>query len=454
MDNVTEKFNKAMADFDPLVRRAGRIVVAFSGGADSRALLSLLRDRLTDEIVAVHVNHMIRGEEADLDERNCVEWARELNVPIRVFSVDVPALAKRDGIGTEECARRERYRIFDAVAAELGEGTLVATAHNADDNLETVIFNMLRGTGTRGMSGIPPVRDGRYIRPLIFCTSGEIREYCASRGLDYNVDKTNSDLNYSRNYIRKMIVPALKSNGADVYSSVARMCANLREDDDFIRSEAESFLISGTPTRERLSSLHDALLTRVLRLMYLKAGGDRPLSRVNVRDVIGIIRGGANGEISLPGGLCAFAENDAFYFGVKKTDEQISEERILPLDGEPFFFGDSAAAFLSEPTAKIEQNEIIYNLSIHKATDFDKIKGNVYVRRRLPGDRYRYGGMTRKVKKIMAEKRIPASERGSVFVFCDDCGILWIPGFPLRDGVCGNKDAKPVYLCLFEKDPG
>ena len=465
MNGIKNLFGKALTEFgiDRLIADSDNIIVGFSGGADSRVLLSLLFDYISDShktLLCAHVNHMIRGEEADRDEKNCEIWADEYGIPIRVCRTNVPEIAERSGKGIEETAREERYKFFEELASVLPGKTLIATAHNADDNLETVIFNLLRGSGTRGMTGIPPVRDGKYIRPLILCSASSIRDYCIKNEIPYNVDNTNVNTDYTRNYIRNRIVPLLNTISNDPAQAALRMCSVLRTDDEYISSMADKYIQihgNGKQLLSELSLLHDAVLSRVIDRLYRSAGGSRSLTKKHVDVVTDAIKNKTGSKkLNLPDGVVFSRSGNSVSFnkGNPTTDQKIRGNNPLTVDGDPFVFGDVAVAASTEPLKTLVINENIYNLSIHKKTEFDKIKCDFYVRGRTEGDRYRFGGSTRKVKKLFSEKKLSESEKEKVPLVCDNDGIVWIPGFPLRDGASSYPGVSDgcVYLCFYEKN--
>ena len=467
MEDVYLRFIRALEEFgmDRIIDDSDRVIVAFSGGADSHVLLHLLVPYLRErnkEILCAHVNHMIRGEDAFRDEEKCVGWAKEAGVDIKILRTDVPSIAENEKTGIEETARKVRYGFFEKLCSELPGKTVVATAHNADDNLETVLFNMMRGASIKGLCGIPPVREGKYIRPLILCPSQMIRDYCRKKSIQYSVDKTNTDL-YSRNYIREKITPELRHLTADPADQVSKMCSMLKRDDDYLTLEAKRFIkrrVGGSVPKDELKELHDAVLSRVLILLYKEAVPDKSLSSTHVRDMISALRSDKGAlSLCLPGN-CDFTVADG---GVsfKKRTEGKSQKRIggvqpLRVDGDPFIFEDYAVRITKEPLPVLRTNENIYNLFIHKLTDFDKIKGDFSIRSRCEGDVYRYGGMTRKVKKLLSERKIPVKDRDCVPLVCDDDGIVWIPGFPLRDGTSAadKNSEKAVYICYYRKQKG
>ncbi|MDR0821804.1 MAG: tRNA lysidine(34) synthetase TilS [Oscillospiraceae bacterium] len=231
MNRVADNIIAAINDFRMLP--TGRtVVVALSGGADSVCLLLNLlelKERLDiKQVEAVHVNHLLRQESGD-DEAFCRELCNRLGVPLSVAVIDVKSL-KQKHHSTEETAREARYNCFGQVG---GAQTLIATAHNATDNAETVLLSLTRGTSLKGLCGIPPVR-GDIIRPLIYATSAEIRDDMNRRGEAYVVDKTNTDVQFSRNRVRLNVLPQLRTLNPSLERGTTKLTKYLREDCDFL----------------------------------------------------------------------------------------------------------------------------------------------------------------------------------------------------------------------------
>ena len=220
-----------------MIEKGGRIITALSGGADSVTLLHCLnglKEQLGFELYACHINHNLRGKDSDSDQAFAQKLCETLNVPIRVFSVNVlEAMEKHTGL--EEKARTLRYKAFSEEAKRLR--AKVATAHNSCDNTETVLLNMLRGTGLKGLCGIPPVRD-YLIRPLILCSRSEIEAYCLENNLEFVTDKTNFSTDYTRNKIRIELLPKLLQINPSLYEGVSRMTNSLTEDSVFLENLA------------------------------------------------------------------------------------------------------------------------------------------------------------------------------------------------------------------------
>lgn len=261
LDKVREKLESFMED-------NSAIVVAVSGGADSVALLHALcslKEETGLRIYACHINHNLRGEESDGDEQYVRSLCESLGVPLKVYSIDVRGNAKKHE-STEETARKLRYECFEKEAAE--KNALVATAHTASDNAETVIMNIIRGTGTKGLCGIP-ARRGYIIRPLLGCTREDIEEYCKSNSLRYVTDSTNLSDDYTRNKIRHNVIPLLSEFNPSLLTAFTRMTEAVTDDNAFIErfSEemaAECYDGDGKYDSRKLSALEKPVLRRII----------------------------------------------------------------------------------------------------------------------------------------------------------------------------------------------
>ncbi len=453
---------------DEAIRHRGALIVAYSGGADSSCLLHLLHSFCRTEkipLFAAHVNHGIRGSEADADEEFCRLTCEKLSIPLSVLHVDVPALAAEQGKGIEETARLVRYDFFDQISKKLTDhpsGALIATAHNADDNLETVLFHMLRGTGLRGLCGIDPIRDGLYIRPLLYDSGDDIRTWCRENSVPYVVDSTNTDTAYTRNYIRHEVVPCLKKLCPAPQAAVSRMTTLLREDNDYLEKAAASLVLSGETSikKETVKNLPPAVMSRVFRLLYDNAKpSDTSLEEVHIsaiRDLLDHSTG--EKSLSLPGKITFRIEGE--YLRFCQTEAPPSPSEVIfeyPRDGECFENERYLLKISTQDAAGhktfISRGENIYKLSILRTICSDKIIGSLIVRHRRSGDTYRFGHMTRKVKKLFIDNKMTSEQKNFIPIVCDDDGILWIPGFPPRDGTeAVSKDCVDViHLLCYER---
>jgi len=256
-----------------MISQGDIVTVGLSGGADSVALLSFLykhKDALGISLRAAHLNHNLRGEESLCDQLFAEQLCRALKIPIVLKSVQIAELAKQRGVSLEVCGRDERYAFFEEVA----EGGKIATAHNATDNVETILLNIARGTALKGLCGIPQVR-GRFIRPLILCSRAVIEEYCCSEKLDFVTDSTNNSDIYSRNRIRHHAIPVLREIQPELERRAAEMTTLLQIDEDYLTTKAKKTLEkitcgNGKYLRCEYLKLHSAIAARVV-ILILKA---------------------------------------------------------------------------------------------------------------------------------------------------------------------------------------
>ena len=285
-----EKVLQAVKEYN-MLKPKDKVIVGLSGGADSVTLLHSLfslKEALDIELYACHINHNLRGEDSDSDQRFAESFCKSLDIPLRVFSVDVKgALQKHQS--TEEIARKLRYEKFSEYAKEIGMigkgGAKVATAHNACDNSETVLLNLIRGTGLKGLCGIPPVRDC-FIRPLIYCTREEIEEYIGANSLKYVTDKTNFSTDYTRNKVRLQLMPLLLEMNPSFHRGVSRMVSALRKDSDYLEEMAVSALDNarleeGVYSSEKLAALDPPILSRSVSLMLWEKQVEPSALRIN-----------------------------------------------------------------------------------------------------------------------------------------------------------------------------
>ena len=426
------------------------VLVGFSGGADSVLLLLFLleyRRRTQDfPILAVHINHGIRGAEADRDESFSREFSATLGVEFQSYKLDVPSIAINDGIGIEEAARNTRYSKFKEIILGRNNIKTIAVAHNSDDNAETVIFNILRGSGSRGASGIRPVRDN-IIRPLLRLEKSDIISLLNSCDIPFVTDSTNLSLEYSRNFIRHKIIPELRSLTSGAADMISRFSENLRMDDEFITMAAESFIIGRKViTNKELRQLHPSLFLRVLSIMA--AGARAGINSAAATDIYKLLDKD-DFSYSLPGGAtfiteygcCRVVGSKEDFLKEFSFDVKMGRNTLSPFSSELILSSDSVQKTYSN----------VYKISIQADLSSAIIVGNLYFRSKKDGDSIFYGGMTRKLKKLFNDRKIPPSMRDSIPVLCDDRGVLWVPGFGVRNDSPAKEERKTLYA-LFLTD--
>jgi len=459
---LLEKIEKAINDFS-LLEGADGVLVGLSGGADSTCLLVSLKQlqkKYGYRLCALHVNHMIRGREADRDEEFSRKLCQKYGVEFVCERVDVPALSKENGESVELCARNIRYELFSKVAKEMGL-THIATAHNACDNTETVLFNLVRGTGIRGLCGIPPKRDfdgACVIRPLILAERKEIEEYLEEIGQDYVTDSTNNDTDYTRNYIRREIVPALRKINPSVEQSVSRSSYLLSQDEAFLDSLA---LENKTDDIGSLAKLDKSILSRVVMKSFSEVSGETPTAS-HIEELCEKIYtcDGNKTKVSFPGGMSALLCDGKLSFTKdkrkKKGARNIFCERVG--GGSIFFEENPYALYISFDSNKdipqtLENEEIVYKKYTTDYLYFDTIPDVLFARNRRDGDKILSGKIHKSIKRILTDSHFDQEERYLVPFITDGERILLIPSV-LANDECKNdgKRKKIVCVTLYKKE--
>ncbi len=441
----------AVKEFSMSEIMIGGAIVGFSGGADSVMLLCFLKKiyekNKSAKIIAVHVNHMIRGQEADRDEAFSREFCEALGIEFVALKYDVPSEAKKLSRGLEEVARDIRYKAFQNILQGRNDVSCIAIAHNATDNLETALFNMMRGAGTRGASGITPVRDN-IVRPLIYVPKRDIVAALEENLIPYVVDSTNAETDYKRNYIRGEILPKLFYLTENPEAQFKKLSSALRADGDYLDGVCDNFLkVHGyefVPT-SALVNLHPAILARVL-IKMAKFGGACGCEATHINKVSELLS--KDFTLDIPGGVSFISEGGRLRVGKPSKRELISYELKIKKGINEIPIINKAVIISDEPFDNFSSK--VYKISIQRPIDFDIINGELFVREKRDGDCYVYGKMTHKLKKIFNDKNISQDERSKIPIICDGGGILWVPGFPVRDG--GNKNPeRKLFIAVADK---
>lgn len=444
---VYESAVRAISDFGMCALIESGVLVGFSGGPDSVMLLLFLleyRRRVKDfPIVCVHVNHSIRGDEAKRDENFSRLFSESLGVEFISSTYDVPAIAKDSGKGLEETARDVRYSCFVDIIQGRNDISAIAVAHNATDNLETVLLNIMRGAGARGAAGIPPVR-ANVIRPLIYVPKDDIVSLLDSCGIGYVIDSTNSSFEYSRNRIRNKIIPELKEINSSPENMATRLSRNLRRDDEYITTVALEFLsefVGMRVLREKLISLHISVFSRVVAEMARAVGGG--VSEIQIEKIRSLILGDdfsydiSGGRFVCERGVCR----------VLPKNESLLSYEIEIFAGKNNLPDYEAELVISDEEITVSSLNV-YNFSIQANLSSAIINGRLFLRPKSDGDTVFFGGHTRKLKKLFNDYNVPPSLRDNIPILCDSDGIVWVPGIGVRDDRQGAKSEKRIFAYL------
>ena len=379
------------------------VICALSGGKDSMALLHLLlelRDELDIRVTAAHFNHQLRGPESQRDQEFVEAQCRLLDVPLAIGTRDVGAYALDHHLGTEEAARLLRYAFLEG----LDPKAKIATAHNAQDNLETMLMHLLRGCSLHGLSAIPPVR-GRIIRPLLLTSPETIHGYLHSHGIPHVEDSSNVSEDYLRNRIRHQVIPLLQQEAPGISVSTSALCLRIGEEDRYLDHAAQWHLrsIEGPNglSCSALAALPEAMALRVLR-NYLSSVPE--LSSAHLEAAMALVNSPSpSARISLPGGYLLRREYQTLQLSRGERSAPVAEPVSL-LPGESQRFGPYQVACTAAPApAHISPGSI--------ALAAEGIQVPLILRPRQTGDRIHLSGGTKKLSRLMIDRKIPAAQR-------------------------------------------
>lgn len=431
------------------VKQGDTLGAAVSGGVDSMVLLHILcriKDALGVDIAALHMEHGIRGE-ASREDMHFVQAACEaLGVRCITARADVPAIAKEKGLSVETAARQERYAFLDA--QDFG---WIVTAHHMDDNAETVIMNLVRGSGLSGLCGIPE-RRGKYIRPMLSISRGEIEVYANENSIKYVQDSTNDDTAYTRNYIRKEVLPRLGRINEGAAANIARTAKLIAEDEDALEAAAKgagAVHIAAQEVHidiEKLTAQHTAVQRRIVRRAIGKTFGLKDIERVHVEAVLDLAYQGVSARrVHLPGGLEVKAVYDKLVIGKNRT-KRYNEPLVYlcgnghckfggfafecrPLKGDPVF-GEGAEYFDEQAT-----------------------KGAVF-RHRQEADWIQPLGMdgTKRLSDYLSDRKVPLYKRDDMVLLANGSEVFWVVGVGVSQTSKMREGRRAVKITYWEKD--
>jgi len=403
------------------------ILAAVSGGADSVCLLWLLRElaeMMGFRLAVFHMNHGLRGSEADRDERYVRELSARMEIPCHVVRENVRDYAKMHGMSEEEAGRNLRYRHMER-AAEQFQCNKIATAHHKDDDAETVLMNLFRGTGLKGMGGIRPIREtgeGRtIIRPLLCVTRMEIEGYLRDRKIAWCEDATNTDLRYGRNKVRNQLIPWVKEEINDrAADHVLQLASLAAQADAYFAAEAEKILGDDkTQIRTEVFDCQQEIVKHYLvhGMIAAAAGQEKDITARHVDAVCGLKGPGGGTCADLPYGLQAVRRYETLE--IRKKEEISLGNVDVSLEMQVFPW---------KKDLEIPKNQYT------KWFDYDKIKGTLCVRTRESGDYFLYSGEKRKLlKRYFIDEKIPEEMRDGIPLLADGSHILWIVGYRISE---------------------
>ena len=424
-----------------LIESGDKIVIGISGGPDSVCLLhilSRLKDKLNIELYAAHLNHQIRGIEAQKDALYVSEICDEMGITYFLKSIDVPKYCKDNSLSIEEGARKLRYEMFDEIKKRT-KSNKIAIGHNLNDQAETVLMRIMRGTGLQGLRGIEYARENGVIRPLLDIERKDIEEYCKVHNLNPRIDESNLENIYTRNKIRLELIPYMTDNfNTNLIESIVRMSNSLRSDSDYIEAEAESkFKDICKVTSDTVdikingfSKLHNAIKVRVLRKGIKSILGDTNfIDQKHIEDV--------------------YRKQDCITL---TTTEIVTEEIdfLYNIPNNGFVKIKETNIIIETQTMTIDRYKNGKVDKMSKGFDLNKIKGGMVVRSRQQGDKIKLAGGSKKIKDLFIDLKIPREERCKVPVIADEQGILQVGKYKSSENYKIDEKTKEVLKVTFK----
>ncbi|WP_102399467.1 tRNA lysidine(34) synthetase TilS [Haloimpatiens massiliensis] len=446
-----------------MFKKGDKVIVGVSGGPDSMCLLHmlyLLKEKLHIEIVVAHINHCLRGNEADDDERYVKEYCKKINVQYYSKRIDINSIALEQNISCETAGRDARYNFFYELKNKL-VAQKIAVAHNANDQAETVLMRIMRGTGLAGAVGIKPIRDGIVVRPIIKLTRKEIESYCNDNKINARIDKTNFESIYSRNKVRLELIPYIEKNfNNDIVSTINRFANILFKDNEYIDLVASdkykeycTLEYGKIIVRKELFKEHEAILSRVIRIALKKLKGNLyNLETKHIYDIIHIQKGCTGKKINLPENLVATNNYGDIHMYVNISTVN-KEKKELTLEMDKKYLIKEKNLYLK---IEIQTKEEEYNLKGNNFTkyfDYEKVKGEITYRYRRQGDKFQPIGMrgTKKLKDIFMDLKVPKEERDEIPLICFGDEIAWVWGYRISEKFKIDKNTKKILKIQFKR---
>ncbi len=459
-----------------MVQAGDHICIGVSGGADSVCLfriLECLRQPMGFTMSVVHVEHGIRGEESLEDMHFVNQLAKRYDVPFTACSYPVEQMAKARGLSVEEMGRQLRYqafasegRRFQKEADRRGGSVKIAVAHHADDNAETVLFHLCRGSGVDGLAGIRPVR-GNIIRPLLCVGREEIEFFLQEIAQSYRTDATNADLVYSRNRIRNRILPELARINARAAAHINAVSEDATEVSEYLQNQADQILkkhmfrADSGQIRFEIAGFFEypSILQRrvLLGLLAQASGSKKDLTREHTNALLDLAKGRTGRRVSLPYGV--IVEKTYGALRLDFADSHIGTPSVsVPLD----FSAGETESFWQAPTGSIccrilEIEKIDGKIPKNQYTkwfDYDKIKNRLYLRTRKPGDYFILdaNGHRQKLKDYWINEKTPKDRRDRILLLADGSHILWIIGYRISEHYKVARDTKRILEVQFMEE--
>lgn len=446
-----------------MLDKTDKVVVAVSGGPDSLCLLHILyrlRYKFGISLCAVHLNHGLRGKEADEDEKFVENFCKKINIEFKSKKVDINEIAKRYSLSCESAGRKIRYEFFNEIRQKIG-AQKIAIAHNANDQAETILMRIMRGTGLDGLVGIKPVRDEIFIRPLINITRHEIEQYCIENNLNPRIDKTNFETMYSRNKVRLEIIPYIEKNfNEDIVKTLNRMSEIIKVDADYLNKisyekfkkycdiTSEKVIISKEAFLE-----NEAIVSRILRFSLEKVSGNLyNFEKIHISNIMDIQKNSTGKELTLPNHIIVY--NDYANIVILKDLKVHAKHKNNYILHEGINNIQEYSCKIYIKKSPCIENKKYNSNRFMQYFDLDKIKGSIVLRNKKEGDKFIPLGMngSKKLKSMFIDLKISKNRRKNIPLICFGKDIGWVVGYRISNIFKIDNKTKNILAIRFESE--
>ncbi|MBW4828004.1 MAG: tRNA lysidine(34) synthetase TilS [Clostridiaceae bacterium] len=449
-----------------LINKGDNILIGLSGGPDSMALLYGLleiQNQKSFSIYIAHVNHGVRGEEANKDEKFVEGLSKKLNLPYYSIRIDMEGYAKKHKMSSEEAGRKLRYDFFRDTLSNIGGGK-IAVAHNKNDQAETLIMRMLRGTGIDGLKGME-YKTEDIIRPLLDISRTEIEEYIEINNIETRLDKTNLVPIYNRNKIRLEVIPYIKENfNPNIIDTLWRTSKIMSYDSSFLneytskiyrnlmKSKKKNSIILH---RKKFSKEHTAIKQRIVRqAIYDLTNNLQGITSKHILDIVELFdRGDTGKSIDLINNIVAETSYDDLIIKMGNKEDNVAFNYDISF--EKTIYIKETNCFIEARVVPREKVEINFKDRFIKYFDYDKIEDGLHLRNRKAGDKFVPLGMNgmKKLKDLFIDEKIPLNQRDTIPILTDGKNIIWVVGFRVSEDYKITTSTKNVLVIKYYKKP-
>ncbi|MEN8079275.1 tRNA lysidine(34) synthetase TilS [Clostridioides difficile] len=448
-----------------LIQEEDKVLVALSGGPDSVCLLHILyklKKVLNIELGAIHINHMLRGEDSDNDEKYIGQLCDELGINYYVKRIDIECISKNTNVSLEVAGRNERYKAFEEIRKN-NNYNKIAVAHNSNDQAETILMRMMRGTGLEGLTGIKAKRKDGVIRPILCLNRSEIERYCKENNLNPRIDASNYERVYSRNKVRLDILPYMKENfNKDIIDTLNRMALILQKDNEFIEEYSkkcyniycENYEGKLKVSRDLFENEMESIITRVVIRAFKEISNcHQNFEMKHIYEIVNLSKKGTGKRINLTNKIiCENLYGDIIFKVDYDNEENKCSEIILNKNNisNNVIFDNYIVNFeviSNKNKVEFSKNNLI------KLFDYDNIEKEIVIRYRKDGDRITPLGMkgSKKLKDVFINLKVPREKRDNIPILCFDDKVSWIVGYKTSQESRITPDTKNILKITFDR---